>query len=317
MEYIALGNSGISVSRLCFGALTIGPLQANMSTCEGAEVIAYALNRGVNFIDTAQLYKTYHYIKKALSISQKFDTIISSKTYAYTREMAIDAVEQARRELDRDVIDIFMLHQQESKHTLRGHKDALDVLLEYKSKGIIRAVGASTHHIALVNDVCDKNCGIDVIHPLINRVGIGIEDGTIGEMLLAVQRVYSLGIGIFGMKALGGGNLINERLSSLKFVLDLPYVHSIAVGMQSIDEVEANINFFEGIIPSEGLENRLSKQKRRLHIENWCVGCGKCTKHCVSNALSIVDGLCIVKSEKCILCGYCGANCPEFAIKIC
>jgi len=317
MKYKPLGNSGLLVSRLCFGALTIGPLQANMSIDEGAEVISYALNCGVNFIDTAQLYKTYPYIKKAISTSQKYDTIISSKTYAYTREMAIDAVEQARRELGRDVIDIFMLHQQESKHTLRGHMEALDVLLEYKAKGIIRAVGASTHHIALVNDVCNENCGIDIIHPLINKVGIGIEDGNIGQMLLTVQKAHSLGIGIFGMKALGGGNLINTRLESLKFVLDLPYVDSIAVGMQSLDEVEANIKFFKGIIPSEDLENRLNKQKRRLHIEEWCVGCGKCVKHCSLKALSIVDGVCSVESKRCILCGYCGAHCHEFAIKIC
>ena len=317
MDYQQLGNSGLLVSRLCFGALTIGPLQANMSVEEGAEVIAYALNCGVNFIDTAQLYKTYPYIKKAISTTQKYDTIISSKTYAYTREMAIEAVEQARCELGRDVIDIFMLHQQESEHTLRGHKDALDVLLEYKAKGIIRAVGASTHHIALVNDVCTQYSGIDVIHPLINKAGIGIEDGTIDEMLLAVQKAHNLGIGIFGMKALGGGNLINDRLSSLKFLLDLPYVHSIAVGMQSLDEVEANIKFFDGIIPSEELENRLNKQKRRLHIEDWCTGCGKCTKHCSLKALSIVDGLCRVEMGRCILCGYCGAHCPEFAIKIC
>ncbi|HOK43584.1 MAG TPA: aldo/keto reductase, partial [Thermoclostridium caenicola] len=50
MEYRFLGKTGIKVSRLCFGALVIGPLQRNLSVEEGAAVIEEALRLGVNFI---------------------------------------------------------------------------------------------------------------------------------------------------------------------------------------------------------------------------------------------------------------------------
>ena len=113
MNYDYLGNSRIRVSKLCFGALTIGPLQAGLSISQGADVLRHALDMGVNFVDTAELYGTYPYIKQALK-GFSGSVVIASKSYAYTAEGMRQSLEKARRELDRDVIDIFLLHEQES-----------------------------------------------------------------------------------------------------------------------------------------------------------------------------------------------------------
>lgn len=61
MDYYLLGNTGLNVSALCFGALPMGPLQADLSTEEGGALILEALERGVNFIDTAELYNLFTY----------------------------------------------------------------------------------------------------------------------------------------------------------------------------------------------------------------------------------------------------------------
>ena len=66
MKKYSLGKTGIKVTELCFGALPIGPLQANISVEKGAKLIHTALERGINFIDTAEAYQTYPHIKKAL-----------------------------------------------------------------------------------------------------------------------------------------------------------------------------------------------------------------------------------------------------------
>jgi len=66
MKKYSLGKTGIKVTELCFGALPIGPLQANISVKKGAKLIRTALERGINFIDTAEVYQTYPHIKKAL-----------------------------------------------------------------------------------------------------------------------------------------------------------------------------------------------------------------------------------------------------------
>jgi hypothetical protein len=87
MDYRILGKSKLKVSRLCFGSLTIGPLQAKLGIREGVDVISAAFDMGVNFIDTAELYETYEYINKAI-MGRRDKIVISSKCYAYTREGA-------------------------------------------------------------------------------------------------------------------------------------------------------------------------------------------------------------------------------------
>jgi len=320
MEYVQLSERAVIVSRLCLGTLTVGPLQADLGIEQGSGVIAYALSRGINFLDTAQLYETYPIIKEALRKSGKFDTVISSKTYAYTKELAAAAVEEARRGIDRDYIDIFMLHEQESIHTLRGHMEALEYLLECRERGIICAVGASMHHISAVDGVCEirdtMNLALDVIHPIYNMTGLGIVDGNADEMYAAMTRAKSRGCGIFAMKALGGGHLCKSAANAFDFVLDSGCVDAIAVGMQSEDEVDANIEYFEQRKFSEKSSVALSEKRRTLQIENYCQGCGLCVKRCPQNALSLADNRAVCDEERCVMCGYCSRECPLFAIKV-
>lgn len=314
MNDITLGNTGLTVSRLCYGTLTIGPMQANLSLDEGSDLIAYAIGQGIHFFDTAELYETYPYLREGMKKANKQDIVISSKTYAYTKELAVAAVEQARKELDRDYIDIFMLHEQESIHTLRGHMEALEYLMDCKAKGIIKAVGASMHHVAAVDGAV--KLGLDVIHPMVNKNGLGIVDGTREDMALAVQKAYAANMGVFSMKPLGGGNLFKEASACLDYVLGLPYIHSVAIGMQCQDEIDANLHFWEhGCFDAKSLA-RVQSRKRQLHIDDWCEGCGNCIKRCGQSALSLENGMAVCDYSKCVLCGYCGAVCPCMAIKV-
>jgi uncharacterized protein len=314
MEYVKLGNTNIEVSRLCFGGLIIGPLQANLSAAEGAEVIIKAMELGVNFIDTAELYGTYPHIKEAIKKSGK-NIVVATKSYAYTAEGAKESLEKARKELDLDCIDVFLLHEQESRHTLRGHREALEYFLSAKEQGLIKAVGVSTHRIEVV-EACSKMPEIDIIHPLVNIKGVGIGDGSIDQMLKAVKGAFDAGKGIYSMKPLGGGNLMKSYNECMKFVLELPFIHSVAIGMQSVEEVIMNICTANNQEIPDDIRNKLRNKKRGLHIDYWCEGCGKCIKKCGQNALEIVEGKAKVISENCVLCGYCAAVCPQFAIKI-
>ena len=310
----------VSVTKLCIGSLTVSPMQAALPTERAASVLAYAFDRGITFTDTAQYYENYHIIRRALELCRAPERVaISTKTYAYSRELAVKAVEEARQKLDRDVIDIFMLHEQESYETLRGHMEALDYLFECKRRGIIKAVGASMHHIAAVDGVvtlAKRGIKLDVIHPIFNKAGIGIADGTRDEMARAIAEAHSLGIGVFGMKSLAGGHLFSSAKESFDFVLDSPFIDAVAVGMQSESEVDADISYFEERVFPPEAASALSKKKRRLLIEDYCEGCGACVERCPQDALSIVDGQSRPDVSKCVLCGYCVRVCPMFAIKV-
>lgn len=314
MNRIKLGNTDIEVSRLCFGSLTMTPFQANLPIEEGAELIQYAYSKGINFIDTAEIYENYNYIKEALKGINRQDYVIATKCYAYTKDMAKESLEFALKELGTDYIDIFMLHEQESIHTLRGHQEAIEYFLEAKKMGKIRAIGISTHRVegVLGGIICDY---IDIIHPIVNIEGIGIQDGNIEDMLSVIKRANEKGKGIYSMKPLGGGHLIPKAQEAFNFVRNIPYIHSIAIGMQSKEEIDSNIHLMEtGLVP-DSLKNSLMNKKRRLIVAEYCLGCGNCVNTCKHHGIEILEGR-AVPNENCILCSYCARNCPEFCIKI-
>ena len=211
---------------------------------------------------------------------------------------------------------IFSCMSRESSLTLRGHREALEFYLNEREKGRIRAVGVSTHNIEVVRAIAGMP-EIDVVHPLVNITGIGIGDGTIDEMLAAVKTAYNSGKGVYSMKPLGGGNLLHSYEKCMDFVLGLPFIHSIAVGMQNINEVEVNVRKFEGRPIQDKLKEASAIHGKHLHIDYWCSGCGKCVERCGQGALEIDEGRARVNKDKCVLCGYCGSVCPQFAIKIC
>lgn len=315
LEYRLLGNTGIRVSRLCFGALVIGPLQRNLGLEEGALVIAEALKLGINFIDTADLYDTYTYIRRAI-MESGIRPVISSKCYAYNREDAKRCLDRALSETGVDCIDLFLMHEQESEHTIKGHWEAFEYYLEQKRQGVIKAVGLSTHHIAAVKAAAEVP-EVDVIHPIINKRGLGICDGTIDEMLAAIKKAHNAGKGIYGMKIFGGGNLLGDFEDALRFGLSIPWLDSIAIGMQSVEEVQMNVALFEDIEAIGQYRSSLTTEnKKALHVDFWCESCGTCVERCQQRALSMREGKLHINQEKCVLCGYCSASCPVFALKV-
>ncbi|MEY8304942.1 aldo/keto reductase [Anaerosalibacter bizertensis] len=314
MERVFLGDTGIKVSRLCFGSLTITPFQANLPIKEGAELIKYAYSKGVNFLDTAELYDNYDYIREALKDINRNDFVITTKCYAYDKKTAEESLNKALKELDTDYIDMFLLHEQESIHTLRGHYEAIEYFTQAKKEGKIRAFGMSTHRVEGVLGAIEFD-EIDVIHPIINKLGIGIQDGNVEDMLKAIEKAHNAGKGIYGMKPLGGGHLIKDAEEAFNFVRNIPYIDAVAIGMQSKDEVDANVNLMnEGYIPDE-VKRKIDKKKRKLIISYYCIGCGNCVRTCKNNGISIVDGK-AVPNDNCIFCGYCAQSCPEFCIKV-
>lgn len=315
MIYNNLGSTDLKVSKLCFGSLTVSPLQANLPFDEGSSVIKEAFNRGVNFIDTAELYDNYEYIRLALKDFKREDIVISTKSYSFDKKTAKDSLEKALKELDTDYIDLFMLHEQESVHTIRGHYEALEYFMKMKEKGYIRALGLSTHFVEGVKGA-NQYSEIEVIHPIINKNGLGIVDGNREDMIRELIISKELGKGIFAMKPLGGGNLLSNIDECFDFVLGLDFIDSIAVGMQRLDEVKSNVLRFSGEpIPKE-LTSRLRRNNRQLHIAYWCSKCGNCVKACKSNALNLTEQGILIDREKCVLCGYCSKYCKDFCIKI-
>lgn len=314
MKKVILGNTGFEVTEICFGCLPFGPLQKNLSVEEAADVLSLGLDMGINFIDTAQMYKTYEHIK--LAFSKRSDRpIIATKSAAASYEDMDNAVREALDGMGIDHIDIFHLHSAKMGTDLfEVRKGALECLKDYKEKGIIKAIGVSTHNVKLI-ELCAQRDDIDVVFPLINKAGRGIINGSIDDMKEAIAKCEKKGKGIYLMKALGGGTLIDDYNESMKFARGLSDNYAIAIGMISREEVKYNVNYFNG---EKDLEDIIIiKNKKQVVVTNVvCVGCGTCMENCHSEAISMKDGKAFIDQSRCIQCGYCIASCPHFAIRM-
>lgn len=312
---VILGGTGLAVTRLGFGSLPLGPMQANLSVAAGAAVIRYALDRGVNFIDTAAAYRNYGHIREALrGFSGR--VIVATKTGARTYQGAEENIRAALGELGLTRLDICHLHGARVASPFAERSDVLRCLLDYQERGLIGAVGISTHSAAVVRQAADRP-EIQVIHPLINLAGMGIIDGTAQDMAEAIAYAHDRGKGIYAMKILAGGNLVAERDKAIRYVLDLPGVDAAVVGMIRPGEVDYNLAVFSGQPVTENLTAGAPLAEKRLVIPpNLCKGCGECVAACPNEALTLVDQKAAVDHDKCLLCGYCSPVCGEFAIRM-
>jgi len=310
-----LGTTGLNINRLVYGTLPLGPLQANLSPEEGGELIRYALEQGVTLLDTAELYGTYRHIHEGIR-GYAGEVLIASKTHAATAADARAHVEHALREIDVASLDIVHLHGARLQNPFVEREEVFAELLKMKQEGMIRHVGVSCHYISAV-ELAAAHPEVEVVHPLINKAGMGIIDGSAEQMAAAIKKCAENGKGVYAMKALAGGNLIKDARASLRYVLDLPGVHAIAVGLLSRAEIDGNLRLFnEGIAEPQEWELLESRRRDILIMEQFCKGCGECIPACTNHGLYLENGKAKVRREDCILCGYCAAACPEFFIRV-
>lgn len=313
-RYTKLGNTGIEVSTFCFGTLTMGPLQRNIPVEEGGKLIRSALEQGVTFIDTAQNYRTYGHIRHALDGFDR-EVVIASKSALQDYASVESAVKEALQELKRDYLDVFLMHAVQRVDDLEERLNgAWRCLEDMKKRGIVRAIGLSTHNVEIMERALSIP-GLDVLHPIVNKVGFGLINEKNKNPDEVLKAAYEKGIGIYAMKPLAGGHLHQEAAAALAYVFEHPYLHAAAVGMVKQAELDVNLKIWRGEEVSAE-EFKAAQSDKRMYVVPFCKGCGNCIEACEQGAISMVEGKAFIDHNKCILCGYCRRECPHSMIRI-
>ena len=318
-----LGKTNIAVTPVGMGVMTIGPTQLNCHLSEGADVVRYAIEQGINFLDTAAFYRTYPFIKLAFkALEPSFAEgalprpVIASKSLARGYEDMARAVEDCRMALDIDQIDIFLLHEVVHAPDFNNRAGAWACLQDLKAKGVVKAIGLSTHHVDTAYAAAETP-GMDLLFPLINYQSLGIRkgpgQGTRDEMEAAIKKAADNGIGVFTMKALGGGNLVLDYIKALDYVTALPGIQSVMMGFGCKQEIDDAVSYFKGQMTKD-YEPDVSN--KNMFIDRGdCIGCGACVSKCTSKAIILGnDGIAAIDTQKCLLCGYCVPVCPTRAL---
>jgi aryl-alcohol dehydrogenase-like predicted oxidoreductase len=235
MQKIIFGKTGFLVSKLSVGTDT------KISADYGGRLLKRAYEFGINFWDTDSGYGTHPAVREGLRGLNRSDIIVASKTYAKTYEIAQADLNSSLEELDTDYIDIFHLHAVDTMADFQQKQDVVQMLQEAKSKGLIKAVGVSTHTVEVTQALATVP-EIDAVLTVISKTGAKIRrDGKIEDMLAAAQKLYNNGKGVYAMKPLDRDQRVGSVESYLSFLSNLPYVHSACVGMKTIEELEMNV----------------------------------------------------------------------------
>jgi 1-deoxyxylulose-5-phosphate synthase len=153
MEYGQLGNSGIRVSRFCVGCMSFGDPASKMHawTLDPAEselIIKRALDLGINFFDTANIYSggtSEEYLGRAIKNNAARDKVVlASKVYFneghLSRKAILREIDGTLTRLGTDYLDLYIIHRFDYGTPAEETMEALNSLV---TSGKVRALGAS------------------------------------------------------------------------------------------------------------------------------------------------------------------------------
>jgi aryl-alcohol dehydrogenase-like predicted oxidoreductase len=153
MEYAKLGNSAIQVSRLCVGCMSFGDTASNfhawtLNAEDSAAIIKHALDLGINFFDTANVYSagtSEEYLGRALkNMIARDKVVIATKVYfnegKLSRHAILREIDGSLKRLGTDYIDLYIIHRFDYDTPIEETMEALDSLVK---AGKVRALGAS------------------------------------------------------------------------------------------------------------------------------------------------------------------------------
>ena len=160
MEYVNLGRTGLKVSRICMGTMSFGDpnWRDYVVGDEGAQpVIKRALELGINFFDTADVYSigaSEEVLGRALKkFAQRDQVVIATKVYSQmsddpndkglSRKHIMDSVDASLRRLDTDYIDLYQIHRWDYETPI---EETLAALHDVVQSGKVRYIGASSMH---------------------------------------------------------------------------------------------------------------------------------------------------------------------------
>lgn len=157
MKYKNLGPSGLKVSRICMGCMELGKPEIfpwHLNEEQGIELVHHALNQGINFFDTANVYsqgESERILGKAIKkYARREDVVIATKVFYPTsdspngrglsRKHIMSAIDASLERLQMDYVDLYIIHRFDYETPIEETMCALNNLIK---SGKVRYIGAS------------------------------------------------------------------------------------------------------------------------------------------------------------------------------
>ncbi len=212
MEHRKLGSTGVSVSPLCLGAMMFGAW-GNTDHDESVRIIHAALDAGINFIDTADVYsrgESEEIVGKALAGGRRDSVVLATKVhgtmgddvnqFGNSRRWIVKELDESLRRLKTDWVDLYQVHRPEPDTDI---DETLGALSDLVRAGKVRAIGSSTFQPSQIVEAqwtAERRGHVRFVteQPPYSLLHRGIE----AEVLPVCERY---GMGVIGWSPLAGG----------------------------------------------------------------------------------------------------------------
>jgi predicted aldo/keto reductase-like oxidoreductase len=318
MKRMVLGNTGIEAVQLGFGGI---PIQ-RVSEAQAIEVVVYALEKGMDFIDTSRMYTTSEgRIGKALKQTDK-RAAVATKSFNRTADGIQKDVDLSLKELQLDYIDIYQCHgisAEEEYRKVLAPDGALSGLLKAKEQGLIRHVGITSHSLDLLEKIIDDGLFETIM------VCFSFLEPAAKEKVIPKAR--EKGIGIIAMKPFSGG-VIEAPEAALKWILSYPDILVIA-GVEDKKLIDQNWSVFQGSYALSPAEEEKIQEICKEYDKTFCRRCDYCLPCPAEIPIQFVLGMrsllkrmgpgalktpmfenMLKKAAGCTECGECMERCP-------
>ena len=346
MDYRINRRTGDRISVLGFGTSYI----ANAAEKDAVETIQKAYEGGVNYFDLATAEaRTFSYFGTALGSVRKkvlyqvhFGANYLTGTYGWTTdaETIRHSIDWQLKTLKTDYIDYGFIHCIDELSDWQEYQQngAYALLLDMKRQGVIRHIGLSSHTPATIQQVMDE-APVDMLMFSVNP-GYDYHKGEYArgsaeERTAVYRRCETAGIGISVMKPFSGGQLLDAALSPfgqalthyqcMQYALDRPGVLTVLPGMNSVEQAEHLLHFFEAADAEK--DYSLIGSFSPADAVGHCVYCNHCKPCPAGIDIGLVNkyydlarngdamaaehyhGLAL-HAQDCLQCGHCNHRCP-------
>ena len=246
-----MGKTGLQVSILGVGGFHIGTIPTQK---EATELIAKAIDYGINFFDNAwEYHKGASEEKVGIALKGKRDqAIVMTKvcTHGRKKKLAMQMLEESLTRLQTDHLDVWQVHEviyyndPELAYDIDG---VLEALTDAKQQGKVRFVGFTGHKNPSIHlDMLSRGFQFDTIQMPINPFDPAYRSFEREVLPVAVSK----GMAVFSMKSMGGSgeSIVNGALTpteALSYAMSVPGVSTTISGMDSMGVLDQNLQILQ------------------------------------------------------------------------
>lgn len=251
----------------------IGIIRDNIDFVSAAKLINYALDNGINFIETARSYEDSEVKIGKVMKERRKDCYLASKTLSRKEKQAWKDLNISLQKLQTDKIDLYQLHDVRSESDLKAimaHDGALQALKRARTNGLIDFIGITGHMPEIIVRAI-KTGEFDTIQIPYNPIDIEFFEDVI-------PIANELDLGIIIMKPLVGG-LLKDADTALRFILSKS-VSTVIPGMSSIEHVNIDVQIGNSISALTPLQEQGLFDEAEKLGKDFCRRCGYCVTTC-------------------------------------